>query len=117
MGILKTNTSVFRLEMGRKKGFKHPKSRGKKLFLLSLWENEKKQLKCITIGRGEKEGFKHPESRDINCSFELHGVISIFLVYRNNFTRSIRVGPQANHVKDVMAILRLCYGIFAILFN
>ena len=33
MGILKTNTSVFRLEDGRRKGFKHPKSRGKKLFL------------------------------------------------------------------------------------
>ena len=75
------------------------------------------KLKCITIGREEEEGFKHPESKDINCSFELHGVNSIFLVYRNNSTRSIRVGPQANHVKDVMAILRLCYGMFAILFN
>ena len=117
MGILKTNTSVFRLEEGRRKGFKHPKSRGKKLFLWSLWENKKNELRCITIGRGQKEGFKHPESKDINCSFELHGVNSIFLVYRNNSTRSIRVGPQANHVKDVMAILRLCYGMFAILFN
>ena len=29
MGILKTNTTVFRLEEGRRKGFKHPKSRGK----------------------------------------------------------------------------------------
>ena len=82
MGILKTNTSVFRLEEGRKKGFKHLKSRGKKLFLLSLWENKKNELKGITIGRGEEEGFKHPESRDINCLFELHGVNSIFLVSR-----------------------------------
>ena len=113
MGILKTNTSVFRLEEGRRKGFKHPKSRGKKLVLLSLWENKKNELKCITIGRGEEEGFKHPESKDINCSFDLHGVNSIFL----DSTRSTRVGPQANHVKDVMAILRLCYGIIAILFN
>ena len=52
MGILKTSTSVFRLEEGRRKGFKHPKSRGKKLVLLSLWENKKNELKCITLGRG-----------------------------------------------------------------
>ena len=81
-GILKTNASVFRLEEGRRKGFKHPKSRGKKLFLLSLWENKKNQLKGIAIARGEEEGFKHPESKDINCLFELHGVNSIFLVSR-----------------------------------
>ena len=31
IGILKTNTSVFRLEEGRRKGFKHAKSRGKKI--------------------------------------------------------------------------------------
>ena len=93
-GILKTNTSVFRLEEGRRKGFKHPKSRGKKLFLWSLWENKKNELRCITIGRGQKEGFKHPESKDINCSFELHGVNSIFLVYRNNSTRSIGWVPK-----------------------
>ena len=89
----------------------------KKLSLLSLRENKKNELKCITIGRGEEEGFKHPENKDINCSFELHGVNTIFLVYRNNSTRSIRVGLQANHVKDVMAIFRLRYGMFAILFN
>ena len=65
------------------------------------------KLRCITIGREEEEGFKHPESKDINCFFELHGVNSIFLVYRNNSTSSMRVGPQANHVKDVMAICRL----------
>ena len=82
MGILKTNTSVFRLEEGRRKGIKHPNSRGKKLFLLSLWENKKNELKAITIGRGEEEGFKQPESKDINCLFELHGVNSIFLVSR-----------------------------------
>ena len=91
---------------------------GAKNYSFDLYGKIKKnELKCITIGRGQKEGFKHPESKDINCSFELHGVISIFLVYKNNSTRSIRVGPQANHVKDVMAILRLCYGMFAILFN
>ena len=80
---------------------------GAKNYSFNRYGKIKNELKCITIGRGEDEGFKHPESKDINYSFELHGVNSIFLVYRTNSTRSTRVGPQANHVKDVMAILRL----------
>ena len=117
-GDIKNKHKCISIERGGEEGLQTPKKLGrKKLFLLSLWENKKNELKGITISRGEEEGFKHPESKDINCSFELHGVNSIFLVYRNNSTRSIRVGHQANYVKDVMAILRLCYGMFAILFN
>ena len=49
MGILKTNTSVFRLEEGRRKGFKHPKSRGKKLFLLSLYYGKIKKTNSSVL--------------------------------------------------------------------
>ena len=93
---------------------------GAKNYSFNLYGKIKKTsssvLRLVEGRRRASNSFKHPESKDINCSFELHGVNSIFLVYRTNSTRSTRVGPQANHVKDVMAIWRLCYGIFAIQF-
>ena len=76
-----------------------------------LWKI-KNELECTTIGRGQGEGFRHPESKVTNCHFEFHGVNSRFVLYTGT-----RVGPQANHVKDVMGHFRLFYAMFASLFD
>ena len=72
---------VLRLEERRRKGFKHPKCRSKKILPLIFMGKYINKLKCITIGRGEEEGFKHPKSWGKNSSFKLHGVNSRLSLY------------------------------------
>ena len=113
---IKNKLECVMIGRGQEEGLQTPiaKSRSRNSSF-DLYEKVKNQLECITIGRGKDEGFKNPENLDTNCYFDLHGVNSRGTY--NNSSRSTRVGPQANHVKDVMGHFRLFYAIFPTLFN
>ena len=63
MGILKTNTSVFRLEEGRRKGFKHPKTRGKKMSFYLYGKIKKTNSSVLLLVEGRRRASNTQKAR------------------------------------------------------